>query len=222
MKRIALGVLLMLPLAIPAAAQKDFLTEDETDQLREIQEPDLRLQLYLRFARQRLDLIQQLFAKPPAGRSGMLHDTLEQFASIIEAIDTNIDDALQRRKPLTSLAAVAKSEREMLVKLEKYTDIQAPDRGRFQFALEQAIETLRDSADLSDQDLETRAKDLKERDEAAQKARDEANLPDRKSEQAKQREREKAEAEGTTPGKKKPSLYRKDEKKDEKPPTAKP
>jgi hypothetical protein len=208
--------------ALPAAAQKDFLTEDETDQLREAQAPDLRLQLYLRFARTRLDLIEQLFAKPATGRSGVLHDTLEQFAAIIEAIDTNIDDALERKRPLTTLATVAKTEREMLKRLEKYAETTAPDRERFQFALDQAIETLRDSAELSDQDVQLRAKELSEREAEARKQRDQMSTPDRKSEQAKQREREEAERQGTTPGKKKPTLYRKDEKKEEKPPESKP
>jgi len=58
-------------LCTPLLAQKDFLNSDETDQIREVQDPDLRLQLYLRFAQQRVDQLDQLMAKPTTGRSGM-------------------------------------------------------------------------------------------------------------------------------------------------------
>ena len=52
--------LLMLPLA---AQQRDFLTPDETDQLREVQEPNARLGLYSKWALLRLDEIEQRVSK---------------------------------------------------------------------------------------------------------------------------------------------------------------
>ena len=77
------GWLLLLLLAAPAAAQKDFLTGDEIEQLREAQEPDVRLPLYVTFARQRVDMLAQLFTSKKTGRSGVIHDTLEQYGQII-------------------------------------------------------------------------------------------------------------------------------------------
>jgi len=41
-------------IAAPLAAQRDFLTGDEVDKIRDAQEPNLRLKLYSQFARERV------------------------------------------------------------------------------------------------------------------------------------------------------------------------
>ena len=209
-------LLMLLILCAPLLAQKDFLNSDEADQIREVQEPDLRLQLYLRFAQQRVDQIDQLMAKPKTGRSGMIHDLLEQYAQIIEAIDTYVDNAITRKKPILTLGQVAKTERELLAKLEKIGEIEAPDKSRFQFALEQAIETTRDSAEMSEQDIKTRTLDVEAREVQVKKDREALSTPERKETAKKEAAKIDAEKTGVPAGKKKPTLYRKDEKPGEK------
>ena len=55
MTRVLLGVILLL--AAPLAAERDFLTNNEIEQVRLAQEPNQRLALYIEFARQRLDRV---------------------------------------------------------------------------------------------------------------------------------------------------------------------
>lgn len=175
MRHLAAGLLLCL-VALPAAAERDFLTPNEVDQIREAQEPNERLKLYVLFARQRIDVLKSIFAEEKPGRSGLIHDTLEDYSRIIEAIDTVADDALQRKKDISAgMAEVAKAEREMAAQLRKFAGSQPKDLARYRFVLDQAIETTDDSADLSSSNLQQRAADVEQK-EAEQKKEREAMM----------------------------------------------
>ncbi len=143
------------------AQERDFLTPDEVDQVRDAQEPNARLKLYILFARQRLALLQQFLSKEKPGRSALIHDTIEQYTHIIEAIDTVADDALVRKLPLDiGMKEVATAEGEMLATLQKIEDTAPKDLSRYEFVLKNAIDTTSDSKELSEEDLHTRAGEL--------------------------------------------------------------
>src|SRR5579871_106816 len=131
MKLLAIGLMLAASLA---AQDRDFLTVDEADQIRNAQDPNERLSLYILFARQRLDQVQHWLAKEKPGRSILIHDALDDYTNIVDAIDTVTDDALKRKKDLKiGLAAVAAAEKEMLASLQKIQDDAPKDIGRYDF-----------------------------------------------------------------------------------------
>jgi len=168
------ALLLALHLLMPAAqVQRDFLTADEADQIRLVQDPNERIKLYLQFARRRLELVRQALENPKPGRASLIHDTLEDYERIIDAIDTVIEDALRRKLPVEDgIRAVARAEKEFLALLEKIEAMEAPDRDRYEFILTQALETTRDSLELAEEDVGRRSQEVAERDEREQKQRE--------------------------------------------------
>ena len=200
--------LLSLALAAPLPAQRDFLTADEADRVRLAQEPNLRIGLYLGFARQRMDLIDRLFSENKPGRATTIHEFLEQLTSITETLDVVIDDALKHQKEVLALPDVAKTMREIETRLQKHREAAPSDLGRYKFALETAIDTLSDSAELAEEDLRDRVRTVEQKEVDLRKQREESMTPEGK-EEAKKAEAKKVEED--TKAKKKPSLLKKGE-----------
>lgn len=192
-----------------AAQDRDFLTPNEVDQVREAQDPNDRLALYVHFAKQRMDLIEQYLAKGKPGRSIFIHDTLEDYSKIIEAIDSVSDDALRRKLEIDKgTIAVLNAEKDFLDRLNKIRDKQPPDLDRYQFVLDDAIDTTSDSRELSLEDSHKRGSELAAED-AKQKKEREAMMP---SKEVRDRKKQEGAQSGDQPQKKVPSLYRPGEK----------
>jgi hypothetical protein len=206
MKFLRLFAISLIVAAGACAQDRDFLTSDEADQIREAQEPNARLLLYAKFATARVALVEQLLAKEKIGRTGLVHDTLEDYSKIIEAIDTVADDALKRKLDITiGMKEVASAEKQMLATLQKLDEVPQKDYARYEFVLKQAIETTQDSADLSAQDLAGRANAVAAKEKKEQKELEAIMHPE---EVDKKHQEEKKEVERK---KKAPTLRRKGE-----------
>jgi hypothetical protein len=177
MKTLLVGLCLVLPLA--AQVGRDFLTADEADQIRQVQEPNERLKLYLVFARQRVEQVDQLVAQNKPGRSVLIHDLLEDYTKIIDAIDTVADDALRRKVAINlGMAATVDAEKTMLARLQKIQKSDPSDLGRYDFVLKDAIDTTSDSLELSQADLTGRAAEVAAKDKKEKAARTAALTPE--------------------------------------------
>jgi hypothetical protein len=205
------NLLLAVLLAVSAlAADRDFLTTNEVEQVRLAQEPNARLALYANIARDRVDLLDDLLKKEKAGRSTQIHETLEDYTKIIETIDIVADDALSRKVDITEgLSSVADAEEDFLKRLEKIEAAPPKDVARYRFVLETAIETTADSLEVNLEDLGDRRMKLAERQERERKKMESMMTPEMAQEREKVQE-ELAEAEKER--KKAPTLFRKGEK----------
>jgi hypothetical protein len=192
-----------------AAQDRDFLTPNEVDQVREAQDPNDRLALYVHFAKQRMDLVEQYLAKEKPGRSIFIHNTLEDYSHIIEAIDSVADDALRRKLEVDKgMIAVVNAEKDFLDRLNKIRDKQPSDLDRYQFVLDDAIDTTSDSRELSMEDSHKRGSELATEDAKEKKER-EAMMP---SKEVQDRKKQEGAQSGDQQQKKIPSLYRPGEK----------
>ena len=209
-------LMVCLMLAVPAAPQHDFLNSGEVQQIRDAQEPNLRLKLYADFSKARIDLVKNLLGKDKPGRSVMIHDVLEEYCKILDAIDTVADDAIARHVDVQAgLGAVAAIEKDMLPLLQKFQDSQPKDLDRYDFVLHQAIETTSDSLDAAQEDLGKRTEEVKSRVDQEKRERMESMSPvEREAKQAADQQAAEKQAEQEQKQRKAPTLYRPGEKKD--------
>jgi hypothetical protein len=209
-------ILAILASGIPALAQRDFLTGDEVEKVREAQEPNQRLKLYVLFARQRIDQLQRLLEKEKKGRSLAARELLEDYTNIIDALDTVSDDALKGGADLDlGTSAVREAENRFLTQLQKIKDRAPADLDLYQVALTEALAATSDSLDQLHLDSGRRAMKLNERDDKIKEEAEKAiEAEDPKSKRADQANAGDANPVDAKPKRKPPTLYRPGEQPD--------
>ena len=193
--------------AMFAQPSRDFLSADEADQIRAAQEPNARLQLYARFARQRVDLVKNLLSHDKPGRSILIHNALEDYNGILDAVDNVVDDALEHKRDVSAgLNAVSNEEIAAASMLRRIQASQPKDLDRYDFVLRDAITGTEDSIAMAREDLGDRALDLEQR-----KKEEKKEIQANKSETQKVEEKSQPVQDAPKP----PTLYRPGEKKDD-------
>lgn len=210
MKSLACLLLWVCPVALTAqTADRDFLTPNEVDQVRTAQDPNDRILLYVHFAKTRMDLVQHYLGQDRPGRSLFIHNALEDYSKIIEAIDSVTDDALRHGRPVDKgMIALVNAEKEFLDQLKKVEDANPRDFDRYKFVLSEAIDTTQDSRELSMEDSAKRTTELSAKDTKEKSERETVMT----TKEVASRKKESEKTSGDPEKKKIPSLYRPGEK----------
>ncbi len=146
----ALALLLLSP--VLAQRQRESLTNPEIDQLRDTAlEPDLRLKLYVKFARARLAALEQARSDPKTPDRGQeTHDRLQEFLDVYDEMNENIDTYVGRKSDLRKvLKTVIEADTEFQAKLRALQDAASTakeEMQHYEFLLSTALETLDNSA----------------------------------------------------------------------------
>lgn len=211
----ALSAALLGLLVLPGlhAQDRDFLTADEVEQVRLTQEPSARLMLYNKFAEARILQVEDLLKNEKPGRSVLIHDLLEDLVEILDTIDTVADDALMNNMDIgAGMQDVVKRHTALAAKLKQIDQMELSDRGRYQFQLQMALDTVNDSLELAQEDLSKRKGNVLAKDKAEKLEREALRTPqdvaERKEADRKQAEQDKKTGRTRKP----PTLYKPGEK----------
>jgi hypothetical protein len=140
-------------LAVVSQAQqhkRDPLTEGEVSQMREAADfPNKRIELLVKFARDRLTYVQNLRAETSSAENNkQIHDLLEDFISILDEIDDNVDMYASHNADMRKgLKLLIEADSEWQLKLRQLKEKSPPDDlQQYTFVLTNATDTVADSA----------------------------------------------------------------------------
>ncbi len=150
-----LGSVILLAASISLVAQRhrDPFTPQEVDQIRDASwEPQMRLALYVTFARARLVAIEQSRNDAKTvNRGQQTHDRLDDFLLIYDELNDNIDTYVERkddlRKPLKTIIDADTEFQAKLRALKDAAGVAPQQANQYEFALTMALETVDSSAD---------------------------------------------------------------------------
>ena len=161
MTKLRFAIPLLLLLTVLAAAQqhhRDPLSDLEIDKLRDAaQLPEVRLKLYVEFARARLEKLQQVRADTKAAdREQQTRDALQDFLDLYDELDTNVDTFADRKDDLRkALKPVIEADTEFGSKLRVFKSSLASnpkEAESYAFLLGSALDTV-DSGAKDHRDL---------------------------------------------------------------------
>ena len=141
------------------AQRHDPLNEKEQDQMRDVADyPNKRLELMVSFVRERMSQIDQLRADrtPDKDRPTQIHNLLEDFTSLLDELDDNIDMYSSHKTDMRKgLKLVIEAESEWQSQLRQLKEKSPPEEvEQYSFVLTNATEAAKDSGDSARQALQ--------------------------------------------------------------------
>jgi hypothetical protein len=166
LKQVVIGGIIVLSLSSIACAQaknRDPLTEQEVDQMRETADfPNKRLELMIGFARARMKSIQDLgtASKIPPDRPSNIHDLLQDFLALLDEIDDNIDVYSAHKTDMRKgLKLLIEASSEWQLQLRQLKEQSPPEELRqYAFVVANAKDAVNESAQSSRETLEEQNK----------------------------------------------------------------
>jgi ABC-type transporter Mla subunit MlaD len=140
--------------------QRDPLNPAEVDKIRDsAMEPEIRLKLYIEFARVRLDKLQQARSDPKLSaqeKEEQTRSALQDFTDVYDELEENVDTFADRGNDLRkALKPVIEADTEFGAKLRAFKSTLASspdDAGKFEFLVNSALEAV-DSGAKDHRDL---------------------------------------------------------------------
>lgn len=151
---VLLALLLSVNAALAQSRHRDPLNPAEVDKIRDsAMEPEIRLKLYIEFARARLDKLQQARSDAKlsaADKDQQTHDALQDFADIYDELQENVDTFADRGDDLRkALKPVIEADTEFGAKLRAFKSSLAnspEDAGKYDFLVNTALSSVDDGA----------------------------------------------------------------------------
>jgi hypothetical protein len=145
-------MLLMVAVGVMAGAQKgDYLSDDETDQLRDAQDPSQRIEVYLSFTQVRLDRTDNFRNKPrdpDYNIGGYLNKQLDQYIRITDELKNWIQDQYDRHADMRSgLKKFLEVGPNQLGQLRRIQQTPGPYSADYSKSLSDAIDDFNDALD---------------------------------------------------------------------------
>jgi hypothetical protein len=142
---VPMALLWGITVAGPALAQDDYLTSGEVSAVRDAQEPDKRMILWMDLAQRRIDAVKKAVDtfKPQAGRA--IQAALDEYIHIMESLDSTIQDARERRVPLDKGLKDVETRASLYLNYLRTLNSEAiPGFDDFKYTLEEALDMTRD------------------------------------------------------------------------------
>jgi ABC-type transporter Mla subunit MlaD len=154
-RSLAWGTLLLVVASAAAQMNRhDPLAPAEVDKIRDsAMEPEIRLKLYVEFARTRLDKIPPAQSDPKLSqkdKTDQISSALEDFTDIYDELQENVDTFADRGNDLRkALKPVIEADTEFGAKLRAFKSSLAnspPETGKLDFLVNSALEAVDDGA----------------------------------------------------------------------------